>query len=102
MQTRNRLFDDIAKVANSAAGTFVGLKSEIENLVRHRVEGLLADMNMVTRDEFDAVKAMAAKARSEQERLEKIVQDLEAKMGGAKKIARKKSKAVTKFRTSKK
>ena len=57
MQTRNRLFDDIAKVANSAAGTLFGLKDEIENMVRHRVEGLMTDMNMVTRDEFDAVKA---------------------------------------------
>ena len=102
MQTRNRLFDDIAKVANSAAGTFVGLKSEIENMVRHRVEGLLADMNMVTRDEFDAVKAMAAKARTEQERLENKFKELEAKVGGASKYAPKKPRGVRKIKTSKK
>ncbi len=70
MQTRNRLLDDIAKVANSAAGTFAGVKEEIENLIRHRVESLMTDMNMVNRDEFNAVKAMVAKSRSEQERLE--------------------------------
>jgi len=78
MQTRNRLFDDLAKVANSAVGTFAGVKDEIEAMVRQRVESFLDDMNLVSREEFDAVKAMAAKARDEQEKLEKQVAKLEA------------------------
>ena len=65
MQTRNRFFDDLAKVANSAAGTFAGLKDEIEAMVRQRVESFLGDMQLVSREEFDAVKAMAAKARDD-------------------------------------
>ena len=101
MQTRNRLFDDIAKVANSAAGTLFGLKDEIENMVRHRVEGLMTDMNIVTRDEFDAVKAMAAKARSEQERLEKKIKALEMKAKKASKYTKNKPKKATKTKTLK-
>ena len=101
MQTRNRLFDDIAKVANSAAGTLFGLKDEIENMVRHRVEGLMTDMNMVTRDEFDAVKAMAAKARSEQERLKKKIKALEEKVNRASKYTKNKPKKATKPNTLK-
>ena len=66
MQTRNRIFDDLAKVANSAVGTMAGLKDEVENMVRYRVERFMSDMNMVSREEFDAVRAMAAKARSQQ------------------------------------
>jgi len=77
MQTSNRLFDDLAKVANGAASTLVGLKSEIETLVRQQLQRLLADMDLVSRDEFEAVKAMAAKARTEQERLEARLAELE-------------------------
>lgn len=78
MQTRRRIFDDLAKVASSAAGTFAGLKDEIEALVRQRLETTLNNMNLVTREEFDAVKATAIKAREEQERLEKRLAKLEA------------------------
>lgn len=77
MQTRNRLLDDLARVANGAAGVVTGMRDEIEAMVQQRVEGVLARMNLVTRDEFEAVKAMAAKARSEQEALEKRIRDLE-------------------------
>ena len=82
MQTRRRIFDDLAKVASSAAGTFAGLKDEIEALVRQRLEVALNNMNLVTREEFDAVKAVATKARQEQEKLEKRLAKLE---GGTKK-----------------
>lgn len=81
MQTRNRIFDDLAKVANGAAGTMAGLKSEIGNMVRYRMEGFMSDMNMVSREEFDAVKGMAAKARSEQASLERRIEELETKLG---------------------
>ena len=79
MQTRNRVLDDIAKVAGGAASVLAGVKEEIEALARARAERLLAAMDLVTRDEFEAVRAMAAKARTEQEKLEKRIAALEAK-----------------------
>ena len=81
MQTRSRIFDDLAKVAGGAVSTLGGIKAEIEVLIRQQIERLLLDADMVPRDEFDAVKAVAAKARSEQERLEKRVRALEKKLG---------------------
>lgn len=80
MQTRNRIIDDLARVANGAASTLAGIKAEIEASIRQKVERLLADMDAVPREEFEAVKAMAAKARGEQEKLEKRVQALEARL----------------------
>lgn len=88
MQTSNRILDDLARVANGAVSTLVGVKDEIEALVRQRVERLLADADLVTRDEFEAVKAMAAEARAEQERLAKRVAALE-KAAAAKTAAKK-------------
>ncbi len=78
MQTQNRLFDDLARVANGAIGTLGGVKTEIEALVRQRMESLLANMDLVTREEFDAVKAVAVAAREEQEALAARVAQLEA------------------------
>ena len=69
MQTENRLFDDLARMANGALSTLSGLREEIENRVRERVERMLSDMDMVPREEFDAVKAVAQTARTEQEAL---------------------------------
>jgi len=80
MQTKSRLFDDLAKVAGGAVTTLAGVKAEVDGLVRQRVERLLAGADMVPRDEFDAVKAMAAKARAEQERLEGRVAALEKRL----------------------
>ncbi|MBL6929086.1 MAG: accessory factor UbiK family protein [Rhodospirillales bacterium] len=77
MQTRNRIFDDFARVANGAVSTIVGIKDEIEAIVRSQLEKILGEMDVVPRDEFEAVKAMAAKARSEQEWLEKRIAALE-------------------------
>ena len=102
MQTKNRLFDDIAKVANSAVGTIAGLKGEIENLVKHRVENLLADMNMISRDEFEAVKAMIAKARSEQERLETKVKALDKRLAKSLNPPLQKKRSSTKNKSQKK
>ena len=81
MQSTPRFLDDLARVANGAVSTMVGIKDEIEALVRQQIERFLAEADMVPRDEFDAVKAMAAKARGEQEKLEKRVGRLEAKLG---------------------
>ena len=82
MQTSNRFFDDLAKMASGAASTVVGVRQEIEASVRQRIERLVADFDLVRRDEFEAVKAMAANARAEQERLERRMAELEAKLAG--------------------
>ena len=78
MQTENRFLDDLAKLAASAIGTASGVRDEIEARFRHQFERLIAGMDLVRRDEFEAVKAMAAKARLEQERLEERLAALEA------------------------
>lgn len=82
MQTENRLFDDLARVASGALNTLGGLREEIESRVRERVERLANEMDLVSREEFDAVRAMAVKARSEQERLERRVAELEQALEG--------------------
>ena len=84
MQTSNRLFDDFAKMASGALHTLGGLREEIETRVRERIERMAADMDLVTREEFDAVKAMAAKARSEQEDLAAKMVRLEAELAALK------------------
>ncbi len=80
MQTENRLLDDLARMANGALNTLSGLREEIESRVRERVERMLADMDMVPREEFEAVKAMAQKARAEQEDLAARVAELERRL----------------------
>lgn len=80
MQTSNRLFDDLARVASGAFNTLSGLREEIETRVRERVERMAADLDLVSREEFDAVRAMAAKARAGQEELEAKLAGLEAEL----------------------
>ena len=82
MQTRNRLLDDAARIAGGAVGTLAGAKREIEALVRQQLERMLTSFDLVTRDEFDAVKEMAAKARSEQEARTDRLAALEKKVAG--------------------
>lgn len=77
MQTENRLFDDLARVASGAINTLGGLREEIELRVKERLERLANEMDLVSREEFDAVKAMAAKARAEQTALAARVAELE-------------------------
>ena len=77
MQTENRLFDDLARVASGAINTLGGLREEIELRIKERLERFAGDMDLVSREEFDAVKAMAAKARAEQEALAARVAELE-------------------------
>lgn len=84
MQTRNRILDDLARLAGGAAGTLAGVKEEAEGLVRQRMEKLLTSMDLVAREEFEAVRDMAAKARAEQEKLEARVAALEAALKRAK------------------
>ena len=83
MQTSNRLFDDFARVASGAFNTLSGLREEIETRVRERVERMAADLDLVTREEFDAVRAVATKARTTQEELEAKIAKLEAQIAAA-------------------
>lgn len=78
MQTENRLFDDLARLASGAMGTLQGMRGEVESVVRAQLERVLAGMDLVSRDEFDAAKAMAAEARAENERLSRRLDALEA------------------------
>ncbi|MGI9418266.1 MAG: accessory factor UbiK family protein [Geminicoccaceae bacterium] len=80
MQTDNRLFDDLAKVANGALHTMSSVRDELENRMRERVERWLGDMDMVPREEFDAIKAVAQAARAEQEALSARVEALESRV----------------------
>ncbi len=79
MQTDNRIIDDIARLAASAVGTLQGARHEVEGAFRARLERILADMNLVSREEFEVVKAMAAAAREENEQLKERIAALEAK-----------------------
>ena len=83
MQTDNRLLDDLARVATGALGALTGVREELETRLREQFERVLSRMNLVRREEFDAVQAMAAKARLEQEALEQRVAQLEARLGAA-------------------
>ncbi len=80
MQTDNRLLDDLARVAGSAMGAASGVRGEFESVIRRQFERILGNMDLVSRDEFDAVKEMAAKARSEQEELEITISALESRL----------------------
>ena len=81
MPTQNRLLDDLARVATGALGAFGGMRGEVETRLREQFERILGRMNLVTREEFEAVRTMAAKARAAQEALEQRVAALEARLG---------------------
>ncbi|WP_322097227.1 accessory factor UbiK family protein [Pelagibius sp. Alg239-R121] len=78
MQTQNRFLDDLARVTSGAMGVAAGVRGEVEARVREQLERVLAQMDLVPREEFEVVKAMAAKARSEQEVLSERLAQLEA------------------------
>lgn len=78
MQTENRLFDDLSKLLNGAAGTLAGMGREAEASARARAKEWIGGLEFVSREEFDAVKDMAAKAREENEKLADRVASLEA------------------------
>jgi BMFP domain-containing protein YqiC len=83
MQTRNPIFDEFAKLATGAAGVAQGVGEEARSFWRAQVERIIADMDMVRRDEFDAVKDLAAAARSEVDTLKARIEALEANLGSA-------------------
>lgn len=86
-QTNNRFLDEIAKLMTDAAGAADGLKREVDTLMRAQGERFLRNMDVVQREEFEAVKAMAEKARAENERLEARIAALEAQIEESKATA---------------
>ncbi|MEH6835919.1 MULTISPECIES: accessory factor UbiK family protein [Falsihalocynthiibacter] len=91
MQTRNKILDDISQLMSNAAGVAQGAKSEAETAMKGFVDRWMADRDFVSRDEFDAVRAMAQKAREENEVLKVRLDALEANPAPAKKAPAKKA-----------
>jgi BMFP domain-containing protein YqiC len=81
-QTRGPIFDDFARLMTDAAGMAQGVKREIDTVVKTQLERLLSSMDVVTREEFEAVRDMAVLAREENDKLAKQIADLEAKLAG--------------------
>ena len=81
MQSENKMFDDFVKMVNGFAGTMAGMGREAESSAREKMREWMAGADFVGRDEFEAVKAMAAAARDENEALKARIAVLEAKAG---------------------
>ena len=80
-QTSNRFFDEVARLMNDAAGVAQGVRREFDTVVRNQADRILRDLDLVKREEFEAVKDMARLAREENEALKTRVAALEAKLG---------------------
>ncbi|WP_037264741.1 accessory factor UbiK family protein [Roseivivax halodurans] len=81
MQSRNKVFDDLSQLMTNAMGVAQGARAEAETAVKGMMDRWLADRDLVTRDEFDAVRAMAQKAREENEALKARIDALEQGRG---------------------
>jgi BMFP domain-containing protein YqiC len=81
--TSSRFFDELAKLMSNAAGTAQGVRREIDLLVKAQVERVLGDLQVVQREEFDAVREMAARAREEKENLKARIASLESRLGSS-------------------
>lgn len=82
MQTRTKIFDDLSRLATNAMGVAQGARTEAENAMKSLLDRWLAERDFVTREEFDAVRAMAQKAREENEALKARLAALEARLNG--------------------
>lgn len=80
MQSDNRLFDDLARMANGALGGLHGVREDVESRFKQLFERFAGDMELVSREEFDVAMAMATKAREENEALEKRIAELEERL----------------------
>lgn len=89
MQSQSKILEDMAKVASSAMGVATGMRSEVEARFREQLERLLNQMDLVPREEFDAMKAVAVAAREEQEKLSDQVAALEKRLAAVESAARK-------------
>ncbi len=83
-QSNNKILDEFARLMTDAAGMAQGARREIETLMRSQGERILSEMDVVKREEFEVVKAMAAKAREENDALSERIARLEAQLGAAK------------------
>ena len=81
-QTTNRFFDEMARLMNDAAGVASGVRREFDTIFRSQADRILRELDVVRREEFEAVKEMARLAREENEALKARVAALEAKLGG--------------------
>jgi len=79
-QTQNRLMDEMARLMNDAASVAQGVKREAETVFRSQMERIVADLDLVRREEFDVVREMASKARAENEALKTRIAELEARL----------------------
>jgi len=91
MQSENKMFDDLVKMINGVAGTMAGMGREAESSAREKMREWMAGADFVGRDEFEAVKAMAAAARDENEALKARLAAIENKSSSAKKAAKPKA-----------
>lgn len=82
MQTRSKFFDDLSQLMTNAAGVAQGARTEAETAMRGWFERFLADSNIVTREEFEAVREMAIRAREENDRLSQRIAELEGRRAG--------------------
>jgi len=97
MQTNSRIFDDIARLASGALGTAQGVKTEWDNLLHQRMERMIANMDLVPREEFDAVKAMVVSLSETVEKQQEQIAALEKKIASPRKAApARKTKASNK------
>ncbi len=87
VQTTNRLFDEVARLMNDAAGAAQGMRREVETLFRNQAERIMRELDLVRREDFEAVKEMARIAREDNEALKVRVAALEAALGPAGKPA---------------
>jgi BMFP domain-containing protein YqiC len=101
-QGTNRILDELAKLMTDAAGAAQGVKREVEGAFRAQGERLLNSMDLVQREEFDAVMAMAQKARAENEKLSARIDSLEAQLGVSKPAAKAAPKKAAKPAAAKK
>ena len=100
----SRFFDELAKVMTNAAGAAQGARREVDNLVKAQIERVLADIQIVQREEFDVVRDMASMARTENEALRARIAELEARLEAveSKPAPAAKKKATAKSSTPKK
>jgi len=83
VEPRGRILDDLARLVTDAAGVAYGVRREAETLARAQLDRLIVSMDLVSREEFEAVRDMAARAREENEALEKRIAALEAKIAAS-------------------
>ncbi|MBL4906656.1 MAG: accessory factor UbiK family protein [Sneathiella sp.] len=95
MQTNSRIFDDLAKLASGALGTAQGMKSEWENLFHQRIERLISNMDLVPREEFDAVKAMVVSLTEQAETQTARIAALEKQLSTKPTAGKPRKKATT-------